>query len=425
MTRNRQDQTTPIGQGRFFDLASDPMGVAGNDKVYKAVNEAWQVKLGYALEDLAAIPYTDLVHVDERPSAEPRMDEPGPQIVELRLRTRNDSYRWLEWTTFPYPDRDEIFTIGRDISLRKSLEEQAREAEQKLQDLVENAEDAICTADLEGHLTSINRAAERMSGSTRAEAIGTPFANFVAPEYRPLLKKMTELKLAGKPSTVFEVEVVRKDGMRIPVELNTKLVFRNGKPVGVSGIARDIRVRKQLADDLQQRNDELERANAMIRSLMNQDPLTKLANRRSLEDALEKALSLTRRSEQPLSVVLADIDRFKRINDNFGHASGDEVLSAFGGLLGISCRKEDTAARYGGEEFLLLLPNTAMDAAIEFAERVRARTESLRVPSGANITASFGVAEFAAGDTIDSLISRADAALYGAKERGRNRVESR
>ena len=406
-------------------MAPDPMGVAGRDRIYRSVNQAWKIKLGYGLDELAGIPYTELVHEEDRAAAEPMLEEAGPQVVELRFRTPTGSYRWLEWTTFPYPDRDEILTIGRDIALRKSLEEHAREAEQKVEDLVENAEDAICTGDLEGNLTSINRAAELMSGTTRAEAVGTPFSNFVAPEYRELLKKMTAMKLAGKPSTVFEVEISAKDGKRVPVELSTKLVFRNGKPVGISGIARDIRLRKQLAEELQQRNDELERANSTIRSLMNQDPLTKLANRRSLEEGLDKALSLTRRSGQPLSVVLADIDRFKGINDNFGHAAGDEVLSAFGGLLGISCRKEDTAARYGGEEFLLLLPNTAMGAAIEFAERVRARTESLRVPSGANITASFGVAEFADEDTIDTLISRADAALYGAKESGRNRVESR
>jgi two-component system cell cycle response regulator len=238
------------------------------------------------------------------------------------------------------------------------------------------------------------------------------------------MKQMTQMKLEGRESTVFEVEIVNKIGTRIPVELNTRLQIRDGKPIGLQGIARDIRVRRQLAEDLRQRNSELEAANTTIRSLMNQDPLTKLANRRSLEEELDRAMSFSKRSKQPLAVVICDVDRFKQINDNFGHAAGDEVLSAFGGLLRSSCRKEDTAARYGGEEFLLLLPNTSLEAAMEFAERVRARTETLRIPSGATITISCGVTIAVPEDSGEGFIARADAALYAAKQSGRNRVNS-
>lgn len=173
---------------------------------------------------------------------------------------------------------------------------------------------------------------------------------------------------------------------------------------------------------LRRRVAELEADCAAIRSRLHRDPLTHLVNREYVNEELERALSFAGRNRLPLAVVICDLDRFKRINDRYGHAGGDAVLSAFGELLGGSCRREDTVARYGGDEFLVLLPNTPIGGAVDFAERVRTRTEGLRTRTGAAVTASFGVAAMEAGDTAASLRERADAALYRAKRHGRNRV---
>ena len=400
------------------------MGVSDLEGRYQWINRAWTEKLGYALEDLTSISYTALIHPDDRSKAAPEIGsvERGP--VELRHSRKDGSYIWLDWCIFASQDLVHRYTVGYDVAGRKELEIRLDALEIKFTDLVENADDVICTSDLAGNFVSINKAAERISGYSSAEVLGQPLSQFVAPEYRSMLMQMTELKLSGRESTVYEVELVTKDGHRIPMELNTRLMFADGKPTGIQGIARDIRVRKKLSDELRHQNTELERANSTIRTLMNQDSLTKLSNRRSLKEALDRSISFSMRTDQPLSLVLCDLDRFKNVNDNFGHAAGDEVLSAFGGLLFASCRKEDTPARYGGEEFVLVLPNTTLEAALEFAERVRIRTESLRVPSGARITASFGVTQFKLEDEADSLLSRADSALYLAKEGGRNRVAS-
>jgi len=406
------------------ELSPALMGVTDGEGRYQWINRAWPEKLGYSIEDLSTIHYTALIHPDDRSKAVPPLGGEDARTAELRHSRKDGSYVWLDWSSLASQESGEHYTVGYDITIRKELESRLDVMEQNFSNLAENADDVICTGDLEGNFISMNKSAERISGYSSAEILGVPFSQFVAPEYRPMISQMTQLKLSGRESTVYEVELLTKDGRRIPMELNTRLIFENGKPVGVQGIARDIRVRKKLADELRHRNKELEKANATIRSLMNQDSLTNLPNRRSLKDGLEKSISFSKRTEQPLSLVLCDLDRFKDVNDNFGHAAGDEVLSAFGGLLGASCRKEDTPARYGGEEFVLLLPNTALEAAVEFAERVRARTESLRVPSGANITASFGVTQFKPEDSPDTLLSRADAALYQAKEGGRNRVAS-
>ena len=410
---HEQAQDLPEALGYFFDLSSNLLGISDLDRRYKAVNKAWKERLGYALEDLRTHPYTDLIHEEDREAALPDLNaKDRTQVVEVRLRDKEGRFLWLEWSTIVLSDRDELCTVGRDISERKNIEAKLQESEDRYRELFENADDVICTADLDGNFTSLNRAAERISGYSRTEVIGLPFSRFVAPEYRPLLKQMTALKLAGQESTVFEIELLTKEGDRIPMELNTRLKFANGKPVAIQGIARDVSDRKRLADELRRRNEALEEANATIRRLMNQDSLTKLANRRSLEGTLDKAMSFAGRTEQPLSLILCDIDRFKAINDNLGHVAGDEVLASFGSLLAESCRREDTAARFGGEEFVLLLPNTDRDAALDIAERIRGNVEQAELASGARITASFGVSECISDDTSESFIARGRSPLF-------------
>jgi diguanylate cyclase (GGDEF)-like protein len=167
----------------------------------------------------------------------------------------------------------------------------------------------------------------------------------------------------------------------------------------------------------------LDRANTRIIHLINTDSLTSLANRRSFVDFLEKAMAFAKRHEQALSVIMADLDNFKSLNDTYGHQAGDQVLAAFGQVMQASIRQEDLAARYGGEEFILMLPGTALDGATVLGERLRERLENLAFPPlKTRVTASFGIAQYRPDDTFESLVKRADEALYAAKAAGRNRV---
>jgi two-component system cell cycle response regulator len=156
------------------------------------------------------------------------------------------------------------------------------------------------------------------------------------------------------------------------------------------------------------------------------DALTGLMNRRALNSALQIEIERCRRYGQALSFVLLDIDHFKMINDRRGHGTGDAVLSALGKLLAQIARKTDMAARWGGEEFVIALTNSTMSGAAIFAERLRASIEALEVADGQGvrvpITASIGLAEYQSGDSLDSLVDRADRAMYIAKSSGRNRV---
>ncbi|MBA2361123.1 MAG: diguanylate cyclase [Actinobacteria bacterium] len=156
------------------------------------------------------------------------------------------------------------------------------------------------------------------------------------------------------------------------------------------------------------------------------DSLTGLANRRLCTAALEKELARAQRFGEPLTFVLADIDDFKRINDRWGHPTGDEVLKAFAQCLSGNIREIDLAGRWGGEEFALLLPGTDLEGGRLLAERIRSALEmhGLPAPDGepVSVTASFGVASFPDVTGEDELVAAADAALYAAKRDGKNAV---
>ena len=153
--------------------------------------------------------------------------------------------------------------------------------------------------------------------------------------------------------------------------------------------------------------------------------LTGLANRRAAADALHAEAARAERLETPLSVVLADIDAFKDVNDAHGHAVGDEVLRAFADVLRETLRESDVAGRWGGEEFLLRLPGADGEGAAQLADRVRVRLAARSIPSvpGLRVTASFGVAEYAGETNTEQLVAAADNALYRAKRAGKDRVE--
>jgi len=162
-----------------------------------------------------------------------------------------------------------------------------------------------------------------------------------------------------------------------------------------------------------------------VRRQATTDELTSLVNRRRFIEALEIELERAKMFGTPLTVVLADLDDFKRINDSYGHHAGDHALRAFGELLRNHVRDVDVAGRIGGEEFAICLPETRLEAAAAVAARMREALASSRItlPEGAQIrlTASFGIAESVAGESTDELLRQADAALYEAKRAGKNR----
>ncbi len=185
----------------------------------------------------------------------------------------------------------------------------------------------------------------------------------------------------------------------------------------------------ELNDEINNAYRELARTNRAleireheIRELSLTDTLTGVGNRRRLDEALAREVGRAVRFEAPLSLIILDIDHFKRVNDKWGHETGDRVLREMGGALLTMLRQTDIATRMGGEEFVVLLPATNLPEAVVCAERFRhdLRARGFDLPEA--VTSSFGVACLRPGEAGASLLARADTALYAAKQQGRDRV---
>jgi diguanylate cyclase (GGDEF)-like protein len=182
---------------------------------------------------------------------------------------------------------------------------------------------------------------------------------------------------------------------------------------------------KQADQDKNQLMERLREQSEAFERQAREDALTELANRRAFDELLAYEFARAGRSEQPLCVALLDIDHFKRVNDEHSHAAGDAVLKTLAERMRTLCREVDTVARWGGEEFALLLPNTQLSDALQVCERVRAgieRTALDAIAPGLRVTMSIGLASHEGHPDYDRMLSQADAALYAAKQTGRNRV---
>ncbi|MGH6648448.1 GGDEF domain-containing protein [Aquabacterium sp.] len=167
------------------------------------------------------------------------------------------------------------------------------------------------------------------------------------------------------------------------------------------------------------------KAEKQLRILATTDPLTKLLNRRSLLEVADYELTQRKRHLAPLAFVLADIDHFKSINDQHGHAVGDAVLKSVSQVLSQAVREQDSVARWGGEEFLILMPNATLQAATMVAERLREKVSEVEVfvdSKCIKVSMTFGVSSHRLEEPVDAPVNRADSALYQGKARGRNQV---
>ncbi|HEX8245348.1 MAG TPA: diguanylate cyclase [Longimicrobium sp.] len=186
---------------------------------------------------------------------------------------------------------------------------------------------------------------------------------------------------------------------------------------------------KRLQDELDSKNRELEVVNKRLRKLSITDGLTELFNHRHVHELLREEFERSRRTEEPLAVTMVDLDKFKNVNDTYGHPTGDVVLYETARILNDTAREIDMVGRYGGEEFIAILPNTDEEEAAAFAERVRTAVEQhvFRDEDASvelRMTCSSGVASFPSegAESPEQLLKKADDALYVAKESGRNRV---
>jgi diguanylate cyclase (GGDEF)-like protein/hemerythrin-like metal-binding protein/PAS domain S-box-containing protein len=293
-----------------------------------------------------------------------------------------------------------------------------------------------------------------LRGFTAEETIRQAPGEFMPPESLQKVSETARLlyarfsdgeRRAELLTSTGDFEIYCRDGTSKYAEVCLRLApDKETGAVHIIGVSRDITKRKLLEEQLnrefESKNEvirrlseseqmlkdltgELDRKNKILNVLAARDSLTGLCNRYRFDQKMSEESDRCRRYRSPLSVVFFDIDHFKRINDTFGHLTGDHVLIKIADAVGGLLRRQDVFARWGGEEFVVLMPQTDLSAAAQAAERIRKKIENLRHDEpGAAVTASLGVTEFMHGETAESFFVRADYALYQAKSAGRNRV---
>lgn len=304
--------------------------------------------------------------------------------------------------------------LQSEIVERRTVEERLRESEQRFRTLVETSPDGVIMTDRSGAIRYVSLRVLGLFGcNSQADMIGRKYVDLVVPEYRDGVRRYFDDLLREGRSGSHEFMALRRAARPFWMETNGERMLDDaGEVSGVFFISRDISERKRLSAELE--------------SMAHTDSLTGLQNRRRFLEQLGLEVRRCVRYTYPMAVMEFDLDHFKSVNDQYGHAAGDQTLTLFASLIRNRLRHSDFACRFGGEEFMVALPETSAAEACMVAERIRHDLEESRIDYESEhfrITVSVGLAEHEAGDTPESLIKRTDEALYRAKQKGRNRVE--
>lgn len=410
-------------QDPFYRLLVEHMqdGVfVTRDQRFLFVNRAAADTLGYTVGDLTGRPIREVIAPEDldRVLANHHRRQAGdsaPARYEFHMLHKDGHTRipvMMAVTAVEFPD-GQVGTLGsfKDISEQKALFRQVEESEKEFRLIVENMPDIFYRTDAKGRLLMVNGSV-RLLGWEPDELLGHTIEDFcVTPGTRATVLDTVSANRGER--TRVEFQVCRRDGSTAWLEAH--VFFRadaEGRFCGTEGIARDITDRKKMEERL--------------RHLAGHDALTGLPNRSHLATRLDGALARARRTGDRVAVLFIDLDDFKVINDREGHRTGDRVLVEAATRLRNCIREKDAIGRLGGDEFTAILEDDVDQA---LAEQVAARMLDALARAyppdlpGVTLSASIGISLFPEhGDTLDTLLSRADAAMYAAKQQDHGHV---
>ena len=390
----------------FFETIDDILLVGDSKGNILFANRATVDKLGYLQEELHYMHILDLHPKDKRTEAEEIFSDmfsgkrdncPLPLITKDGKRLPVETRVWFgTWN-----NEDCVFGVVKDLSAQEA-------ALDKFHKLFNNNPALMAISNMEDHrFKEVNEAFCERLGYQKSEIIGKTVAElglFTEPEKQLEVAQMLQQK--GRIRNI-ELKVKGKSG-QIMTGLFSGEVIDNQLERSFLTVMTDITERKIMEDE--------------IRMLTEIDRLTRLHNRYKIDTVLKTECDRSRRTNSSFSIILFDIDDFKKVNDRYGHVVGDEVLKEFADIIRSTIRKTDMAGRWGGEEFLIILPDSDSLAGEILAEKLRVTIDGHDFVQVGHLTGSFGVAEFKKEISEIELLARADDAMYQAKKSGKNQV---
>lgn len=385
-------------------------------------NDAHVDTMGYSPEELHKLnyrEYMDKENAEHGFRAYNTVFKTGKSIknVEVEWIRKNGEKRVSEMSVSLIRDTEGkpvgFHRVARDITERRKKEDVLMQSEERYRTIIDTIADAYYEVDLAGNTTVFNDAYLKLYEYSTKEMQGKNYRTYVDKEHAEIAYWVFhQVFKTGKPTKKMEWEIISKGGKKKQVELSVSLIRdAKGNPLGFRGIISDITDRRK--------------AEETIRHQAFHDPLTGLANRTLFYDRMHMAFNSAKRGGKMVAVIILDLDNFKGINDSKGHKVGDEVLKSISGRLSKMVRASDTVARYGGDEFTLIIPSLSSEenALIVAQKIVKAFNKSFHLDNGdITVTASIGVVIYPIhGWDIDTLMSKADNAMYRAKAMGRNR----
>jgi diguanylate cyclase (GGDEF)-like protein/PAS domain S-box-containing protein len=414
---------------KFFSLSPDLLSVISLDGVFLRVNPAFCYSVGWEEPELVGKQLRDFIRPDEIQNFHSELDSLRANIpvliIKFHFRCKDDQYKLIRWTAYPDIENGLLYAIAEETNSTSTNNEIFRMA-------LEAAPMAIILTDTDGKITFVNSQAIRLFDYARDKLINKSIEILVPDKARRkhvgLRNHFAENPISRPMGENRDLLARRRDGAIFPAEIGLNPVQRDGKTYVICSIS-DLTDRKQAEEKILEFAERLEEENTSLSILAATDALTELQNRRSLLAILNKLLKRGTVDATPLSLVMLDIDHFKKFNDTYGHLAGDEILRTFSQLLKTRARHSDIVGRYGGEEFMLILPDTDHQGAIALAEEIRQTIEGYNWPYH-KVTASLGIASTASqkddkrsyAEISANLIEQADQALYHSKRTGRNRA---
>ena len=318
--------------------------------------------------------------------------------------------------------------VAHDITDRKRAENALKESEKKYRLLADNVHDVIFVLDMNFNYTYISPSIKMLRGYEPEEVLKQSYTDILTPSSVDLaMKTLSDIMELEKikhqeitESRTLQLEMRRKDGTTVWTEVKFSFIRdENQRPVGILGVTRDITERKQAEDELRESEHRYQELSII-------DDLTQLHNSRHFYAQLEKEIERSNRYEQPLTLLMLDLDNFKTFNDTYGHVEGDYVLSRLGQVMKRCLRDPDSAYRYGGEEFTIMLPMTTSEEGMVTAKRIHTelRKEAFSPVLGQEVyvTVSIGLAQYKPKEEMKAFVNRVDQLMYQAKKNGRDRI---